>query len=326
MTAPSSVTLRFHPCLPGHSGVDSASDIFQRPFDHYLFARVILPQSKYLMESCDNNYAFINMESLCDTNNNEEHDQILLQPFTHVLQVTGKMTRGKLVEAFNYWMRIPEDKLRAISEVIYLLHNASLLIDDIEDNSVLRRGIPVAHRIYGTAATINSANYVYFLGLEKVLALNHPKSRMSIFIETGGLFGLSIRLMQLFSQSQKDFSRITGILGLYFQIRNDYAILCLKEYCDSKSYCEDLTEGKFSFPVIHAIKSQPDDQQVINILRQRPEDLEVKRYCVSLLEKFGSLEHTKETMKKLEAEAREEIAKLGGNPLLENVLDELRNW
>ncbi|XP_037792044.1 geranylgeranyl pyrophosphate synthase-like [Penaeus monodon] len=268
------------------------------------------------------------------------------------------MTRGKLVEAFNYWMRIPEDKLMAISEVIYLLHNASLLIDDIEDNSVLRRGIPVAHRVYGIAATINSANYVYVLSLEKVLALNHPKattilceqllelhrgqgmemywrdsltcpseeeySQMAMR-KTGGLFGLAIRLMQLFSQTQEDFSRITGILGLYFQIRNDYSILYLKEYCDSKSYCEDFTEGKFSFPVIHAIKSQPDDQQVINILRQRPEDLEVKRYCVSLLKKFGSLEYTKETMEKLEVEAREEIAKLGGNPLLESMLAELGN-
>ena len=48
-------------------------------------------------------------------------------------------------------------------------------IDDIQDNSVLRRGIPVAHSIYGVASTINSANYVYFLGLEKTLALNQPQ-------------------------------------------------------------------------------------------------------------------------------------------------------
>ena len=48
-------------------------------------------------------------------------------------------------------------------------------VDDIEDNSILRRGIPVAHSIYGVASTINSANYVYFLGLEKILALNHPQ-------------------------------------------------------------------------------------------------------------------------------------------------------
>ncbi len=47
-------------------------------------------------------------------------------------------------------------------------------IDDIEDNSKLRRGIPVAHHIFGVPSTINSANYVYFLGLEKTLKLGHP--------------------------------------------------------------------------------------------------------------------------------------------------------
>lgn len=48
-------------------------------------------------------------------------------------------------------------------------------VDDIEDSSILRRGIPVAHSIYGVASTINSANYVYFLGLEKILSLDHPQ-------------------------------------------------------------------------------------------------------------------------------------------------------
>ena len=49
----------------------------------------------------------------------------------------------------------------------------SYRIDDIQDDSVLRRGIPVSHNIYGIASTINSGNYVYFLGLEKTLALKH---------------------------------------------------------------------------------------------------------------------------------------------------------
>ena len=43
-----------------------------------------------------------------------------------------------------------------------MLHNASLLIDDIQDNSKLRRGVPVAHNIYGVPLTINAANYIYF--------------------------------------------------------------------------------------------------------------------------------------------------------------------
>lgn len=53
------------------------------------------------------------------------------------------------------------------------IHN-SYRIDDIEDNSCLRRGVPVAHSIYGVASTINAANYVFFLALEKVQQLGHP--------------------------------------------------------------------------------------------------------------------------------------------------------
>lgn len=55
-------------------------------------------------------------------------------------------------------------------------------IDDIEDNSILRRGVPVAHNIFGVASTINSANYVYFLGLEKCLELGSPQA-MVVFTE-----------------------------------------------------------------------------------------------------------------------------------------------
>eukprot|EP00957_Ditylum_brightwellii_P078110 5938241-Ditylum_brightwellii.AAC.1 len=50
------------------------------------------------------------------------------------------------------------------------------MIDDIEDNSKLRRGVPVAHSIFGVAPVINTANYVFFLGLERCHALNNPKA------------------------------------------------------------------------------------------------------------------------------------------------------
>lgn len=63
-----------------------------------------------------------------------------------------------------------------------------------------------------------------------------------------------------------------------------------------------------------------------SIVRQRTKDTDVKRYCVSLLEKFGSFEYTRQTMLRLDLEARRAIAELGGNPILEHVLDELKNW
>jgi geranylgeranyl diphosphate synthase type 3 len=79
-----------------------------------------------------------------------------------------------LLKAFNLWLHIPEDKLIVIGDLVEMLHNASLLIDDIQDNSKLRRGSPVAHSIYGVPLTINAANYVYFLAMQKALTLKHP--------------------------------------------------------------------------------------------------------------------------------------------------------
>ena len=50
-------------------------------------------------------------------------------------------------------------------------------MDDVEDNSELRRGTPVAHTIYGTPQTINTANYVYFLAMQELLGLRSPANR-----------------------------------------------------------------------------------------------------------------------------------------------------
>ncbi|XP_054718340.1 terpene synthase-like isoform X2 [Uloborus diversus] len=286
-------------------------------------------------------------------------DEVLLQPFNYIEQVPGKQIRTKLTKAFNYWLNIPMDKCNAIGEIVQMLHNASLLVDDIEDNSKLRRGIPVAHHIFGVASTINSANYVYFLGLERTLKLGHPKAT-EVFTEqllelhrgqgmeiywrdnfscpteheykemvkrkTGGLFGLGVKLMQLFSDNKSDFSKIIAVMGLYFQIRDDYANLQSKEYTENKSFCEDLTEGKFSFPIIHSIRSNLDDPRIMNIIRQRTTDVEIKKYALDLMEKLGSFEYSRNVLKELDSQAREEIQRLGHNAFLIAVLDELRLW
>lgn len=55
------------------------------------------------------------------------------------------------------------------------LKNDNCRLDDIQDSSILRRGVPVAHSIYGVPSTINAANYVICIALEKTLDLKHPE-------------------------------------------------------------------------------------------------------------------------------------------------------
>ena len=54
--------------------------------------------------------------------------------------------------------------------------------------------------------------------------------------------------------------------------------------------------------------------------------MDLKKYSVTWLEKFGSLSYTRHTLEELDAKARAEVAKLGGNPLLEDVLYKLLEW
>lgn len=70
--------------------------------------------------------------------------QAILGPYLYLCEHPGKEIRSKLIDAFDHWLRVPGEKLSIIRRVIEMLHTASLLIDDVEDGSVLRRGVPVA--------------------------------------------------------------------------------------------------------------------------------------------------------------------------------------
>src|SRR5579871_500232 len=111
-----------------------------------------------------------------------DKEKILFGPYDYLFAHPGKDIRAQLIAAFNEWLEVPPASLQIITKVVGMLHTASLLVDDVEDSSLLRRGIPVAHSIFGTAQTINSANYVYFCALQELQKLGNPKA-LEIYTE-----------------------------------------------------------------------------------------------------------------------------------------------
>lgn len=270
-------------------------------------------------------------------------EKVLLGPYDYLFAHPGKDIRSQLIMAFNEWLDVPAESLEVITKVVGMLHTASLLVDDVEDSSLLRRGLPVAHSIFGTAQTINSANYVYFLALQELTKLKNPKA-ISIYTEellnlhrgqgmdlfwrdtltcpseddylemvgnkTGGLFRLAIKLMQAESSKSKDCVPLVNLMGIIFQIRDDYQNLSSPEYSHNKGLCEDLTEGKFSFPIIHSIRAKPENMQLLNILKQKTDDEQVKRYAVSYMEGTGSFEYCRKVLATLLDRARRLVEEL----------------
>lgn len=244
----------------------------------------------------------------------------ITQPYDYLLDIPGnnKNIRYKFIVAFNEkFFHISHDEiLSEIGTIIGIFHNASLLIDDIEDDSTLRRGKPCAHIKFGVPSTINCGNYMYFAALDKAMT-NLPQlwlglstsdalklcqvkeQTMKILVDemlnlhhgqgldiywrdnledvmasglpsvaeylkmvmnkTGGLFRLSVKLLDLFADETKSWDtesliKLANLLGIVYQIRDDYLNLADRRYSEMKGFAgEDLVEGKLSLPVLHSL-------------------------------------------------------------------------
>ncbi|KAI9376024.1 isoprenoid synthase domain-containing protein [Aspergillus egyptiacus] len=279
----------------------------------------------------------------------------LLGPAEYISSLPSKGVREAFIDGLNVWLVLPDHRVNQLKSIAQTLHNASLMLDDIEDSSPLRRGQPATHMIFGAAQTINSANYLLVHAMEKVRQLDDPacvdiylEEMRNLFIgqsfdlywtrqgecpseeeylemvrqKTGGLFRLLARLMvQVSPVQQKGFrfgpllSSLSCILGEFFQIRDDYKNLT-EEYTGQKGFCEDLDEGKFSFPLIHALTSQPKNVQLRGILQQSRSagglDVPLKEKVLAHLRHAGSIEYTEAKMRELMEQITDVVVRLEG--------------
>jgi geranylgeranyl pyrophosphate synthase len=95
----------------------------------------------------------------------EALNQALAQPIWDFLERGGKRWRPALflliIEALG------EDPERFLDFAIIpeVIHNGTVMVDDVEDDSKFRRGKPCTHRIFGIDIAINAGNAMYFLPL-----------------------------------------------------------------------------------------------------------------------------------------------------------------
>ncbi|CAG8302891.1 unnamed protein product [Penicillium salamii] len=105
----------------------------------------------------------------------------VLDAYSYINSLPSKNVRLRLILALDSWYKVPGKSLLIIEGVINFLHSSSLLLDDIQDDSSLRRGKPVAHQIFGTAQTINTATYL----INEALCLVQMLSPSAVSVYSG---------------------------------------------------------------------------------------------------------------------------------------------
>jgi ophiobolin F synthase len=280
-------------------------------------------------------------------------DRHVRAPFEFITSLPSKGIRDSFTDALNFWLAVPETTVSRIKSLGGRLHSASLMLDDIEDGSGLRRSQPATHKVFGIAQTVNSGcreilkavNEASQLGLPSAIAITlealdelHVGQSYDLYWtrhnkcpskkeylemvngKTGGLFRLLARLMIAASPHRHDaqlsssIEALVGLVGIQFQIRDDYQNLHSADYSDQKGFCEDLDEGKYSFPLIHALSCESQMQILRELLcqRQTPGGLshEHKILILERLEQAGSFQYTKDVLKQMQGRVDVQLTQL----------------
>lgn len=75
--------------------------------------------------------------------------------------------------------------------------------------------------------------------------------------------------------------------------------------------------------MVHSITARPENSALSNIIKQRPEDNDVKRFACQIMEDTGSFEYTRYYVLASKKKVLEHIAALGGNVMLEKLVEDI---
>jgi len=112
-------------------------------------------------------------------------DAALHAPLREFLTRPGKELRARLVGfAFEVASAsggtpIARALPPELPSLVELVHAGSLIVDDIEDESNVRRGEPALHRLYGVPISLNAGNFLYFEG-QALLARVHASPTIEL--------------------------------------------------------------------------------------------------------------------------------------------------
>ena len=248
----------------------------------------------------------------------------------HLIAAGGKRLRPALLLLTAGALGYAGTGHHRLAAVVEFIHTATLLHDDVVDESSLRRGLPTANARFGNPASVLVGDFLYTRAFQMMVqaqdmrvmqiladatntiaegevmqllhlgnaAVDEADYLRVIRAKTAKLFEGSARLGAVLAGSdaprEEQCARYGQALGTAFQIIDDVMDYTAASDVMGKSVGDDLAEGKTTLPLIHAIRTANDEQrQLLTRAIMERNGLDYLEQIQEILQQTGAFDYSR---------------------------------
>ncbi|MBC3873252.1 octaprenyl diphosphate synthase [Undibacterium flavidum] len=275
----------------------------------------------------------------------------------YIINAGGKRIRPVLVllmaNAYGYQGKYHYD----LAAIVEFIHTATLLHDDVVDESSMRRGRQTANALFGNAASVLVGDFLYSRAFQMMVSINSMQI-MQILADATNVIAegevlqllnmhdpdvteerylevIRCKTAKLFEAAAEIGALISGAtptqiaaageygrsLGTAFQLIDDVLDYSGKAEEIGKNVGDDLREGKPTLPLIYLMKNgNPAEQALVKACIEEGDESKFDA-ILSAITQSGALAYTKAEADKAAARAAQAIEELAPSPFKQALMD-----
>jgi octaprenyl-diphosphate synthase len=256
-------------------------------------------------------------------------DVVLINQIGHyIVNNGGKRLRPMLLLLASKALNQLDEHSITLAAVIEFIHTATLLHDDVVDESTLRRGHDTANSLWGNSASVLVGDYLYSRSFElmvrvqnlrvmdilshtttqiaegevlQLLNCNNPETSEQKYLEvisrkTAILFSTAVQLAGVIAHVPENVEQSLKAYGLHLGIAFQLIDDALDYRADpselGKNLGDDLADGKPTLPLIYAMEhASPDEAKVLRDAIEQG-DRDAFRQVYDVVQSTDAIEYT----------------------------------
>uniref|UniRef100_A0A8W7PRP4 Octaprenyl diphosphate synthase n=1 Tax=Anopheles coluzzii TaxID=1518534 RepID=A0A8W7PRP4_ANOCL len=271
------------------------------------------------------------------------HSDVVLirQVAEYIISAGGKRLRPVLTLLSGKALGYEGAHLYELAAMIEFIHTATLLHDDVVDESDMRRGRETANALFGNAASVLVGDFLYTRAFQMMVTTNNMQI-LQVMAEATNIIaeGEVLQLLNIGNTelSEQDYlqviqyktaklfeasARVGALIanGSEAQIIDDVLDYSGDADTIGKSLGDDLAEGKATLPLIYTMRQ--GDATAANVVRQALENASRDRFhdVLAAVQSCGALDYAKNEAIKAAEQAVAAIAQLPDTPVKQALVE-----